>query len=378
MSSTGSWTGSHVLILRKKVGEKVVPATGQGRGSGGHHAEPGGGPQHELREHQRFVPVSRGQLATAGSFADFPGRGHAPAARTRRRLGGVRAASPAPAIIRSIWHIPANPSPDPGNARLLTIPTSADTTESAVFKSGQPSIVEYLRAAPVPHAPLQTAGRQRMRLPGAGFKINALGVMTVLCAGRNPGFNAAQVKIVVVVAAVHRHRAHDRSAPGATPGTTAGQTRTRNRGRNPADSSCRVRSPNCPERASSAFPRPRARSGGDYFDVIPVEGHGVLVAIADVMGKGMPAALLATILRAAIRARLAPGGHAGFFADRDESANQIRSRAVGYVHHGAGGVFSLSRQQDRHGNGRTLPYFEIFTRQPAAHADARRRRAARA
>jgi serine phosphatase RsbU (regulator of sigma subunit) len=43
--------------------------------------------------------------------------------------------------------------------------------------------------------------------------------------------------------------------------------------------------------------------GGDYFDVIPIEGKGVLLAIADVMGKGMPAALLATILRTTIRAR---------------------------------------------------------------------------
>jgi serine phosphatase RsbU (regulator of sigma subunit)/anti-sigma regulatory factor (Ser/Thr protein kinase) len=44
--------------------------------------------------------------------------------------------------------------------------------------------------------------------------------------------------------------------------------------------------------------------GGDYFDVLPIADRGVLLAIADVMGKGMPAALLATVLRTAIRARL--------------------------------------------------------------------------
>ena len=43
--------------------------------------------------------------------------------------------------------------------------------------------------------------------------------------------------------------------------------------------------------------------GGDYFDVIPLENHGLLLVIADVMGKGMPAALLATIFRAVVRAR---------------------------------------------------------------------------
>jgi anti-sigma regulatory factor (Ser/Thr protein kinase) len=42
--------------------------------------------------------------------------------------------------------------------------------------------------------------------------------------------------------------------------------------------------------------------GGDFFDVLPIGDRGVLLAIADVMGKGMPAALLATILRTAIRA----------------------------------------------------------------------------
>ena len=42
--------------------------------------------------------------------------------------------------------------------------------------------------------------------------------------------------------------------------------------------------------------------GGDYFDVLPIGEKGVLIAIADVMGKGMPAALLAMILRTKIRA----------------------------------------------------------------------------
>jgi len=43
--------------------------------------------------------------------------------------------------------------------------------------------------------------------------------------------------------------------------------------------------------------------GGDYFDIIPLPGRGLLLVIADVMGKGMPAALLATIFRTAVRAR---------------------------------------------------------------------------
>ncbi len=44
--------------------------------------------------------------------------------------------------------------------------------------------------------------------------------------------------------------------------------------------------------------------GGDYFDALALPGGGILLVIADVMGKGVPAALLATILRTAIHARL--------------------------------------------------------------------------
>ncbi|MCH6255995.1 SpoIIE family protein phosphatase [Puniceicoccaceae bacterium K14] len=44
--------------------------------------------------------------------------------------------------------------------------------------------------------------------------------------------------------------------------------------------------------------------GGDYIDTIEVNGQGILIVIADVMGKGVPAAMLATIFRTAIRSRL--------------------------------------------------------------------------
>jgi serine phosphatase RsbU (regulator of sigma subunit)/anti-sigma regulatory factor (Ser/Thr protein kinase) len=42
-------------------------------------------------------------------------------------------------------------------------------------------------------------------------------------------------------------------------------------------------------------------AGGDFFDVLEVR-DGVLLVIADVMGKGVPAALLAVVLRTAVRA----------------------------------------------------------------------------
>lgn len=47
--------------------------------------------------------------------------------------------------------------------------------------------------------------------------------------------------------------------------------------------------------------RPYRDVGGDYFDVIPLSKNRVLFALADVSGKGMPAALLAANIQALVR-----------------------------------------------------------------------------
>jgi serine phosphatase RsbU (regulator of sigma subunit)/anti-sigma regulatory factor (Ser/Thr protein kinase) len=51
-------------------------------------------------------------------------------------------------------------------------------------------------------------------------------------------------------------------------------------------------------------------AGGDFFDVLETPA-GVLLVIADVMGKGVPAALLAVVLRTAIRAHTGLAAHPG-------------------------------------------------------------------
>jgi len=53
--------------------------------------------------------------------------------------------------------------------------------------------------------------------------------------------------------------------------------------------------------------RPAMQAGGDYFDVLALPDGSVLCVIADVMGKGLPAALLATMLRTNLRAVVATG-----------------------------------------------------------------------
>jgi serine phosphatase RsbU (regulator of sigma subunit) len=44
--------------------------------------------------------------------------------------------------------------------------------------------------------------------------------------------------------------------------------------------------------------------GGDFFDTIPAANGAIVIVIADVMGKGVPAAMFASLLRASIRARV--------------------------------------------------------------------------
>ncbi len=57
----------------------------------------------------------------------------------------------------------------------------------------------------------------------------------------------------------------------------------------------------------SGICRPAMQAGGDYFDVLTLPDGSVLCVIADVMGKGLPAALLATMLRTNLRAVVATG-----------------------------------------------------------------------
>ena len=49
--------------------------------------------------------------------------------------------------------------------------------------------------------------------------------------------------------------------------------------------------------------RPFREVGGDYFDVISLPGDDTLIVIADVSGKGMPAALLSANIQALVRSR---------------------------------------------------------------------------
>ena len=57
----------------------------------------------------------------------------------------------------------------------------------------------------------------------------------------------------------------------------------------------------------SALWRPASGIGGDCYDVLPFSRTRVAISIADVIGKGLPAALLMSNLQAAVRAFATPG-----------------------------------------------------------------------
>jgi len=72
----------------------------------------------------------------------------------------------------------------------------------------------------------------------------------------------------------------------------------------PAADSCRLlhnSTPSLPGLGLLGFCRSAGAVGGDFYDVLPASGQSVLLAVADVMGKGAPAAQFATRLRTEIR-----------------------------------------------------------------------------
>jgi len=83
----------------------------------------------------------------------------------------------------------------------------------------------------------------------------------------------------------------------------ARHSRDRDRRRNPAIPRPRY-FPSKPKARVFGVSKAAFQVGGDYMDALTIGDGDVLIAIADVMGKGMPAALLATILRTS---RAAPG-----------------------------------------------------------------------
>ena len=68
------------------------------------------------------------------------------------------------------------------------------------------------------------------------------------------------------------------------------------------------RLPSVPGVSLAGFYRSAREIGGDYYDALPTDDGNLLLVVADVMGKGLPAAMFAFMFRSLVRARrdLAP------------------------------------------------------------------------
>lgn len=64
--------------------------------------------------------------------------------------------------------------------------------------------------------------------------------------------------------------------------------------------------PQCPGYEIAGAWQPAQTVGGDYYDVLPFDGSKLGLCIADVAGKGLPAALLMSNLQAAVRGLASP------------------------------------------------------------------------
>lgn len=82
---------------------------------------------------------------------------------------------------------------------------------------------------------------------------------------------------------------------------------------------------------------PAQNVGGDYFDFVPVDAERIAICLADVTGKGMPAALLMANLQATIRGQTLPDFSAGPCLERSnmllyQSTDSQKFATVFYGH----------------------------------------------
>jgi serine phosphatase RsbU (regulator of sigma subunit) len=78
--------------------------------------------------------------------------------------------------------------------------------------------------------------------------------------------------------------------------------------------------------------QPAQQVGGDFFQILPTSSGGMLVVVGDVAGKGLPAAMLVSVLVGAIR------GIAAYTSDPAELLANLNERMTGR----SGGAFSTA------------------------------------
>ncbi|HEX4085834.1 MAG TPA: SpoIIE family protein phosphatase [Chthoniobacteraceae bacterium] len=184
---------------------------------------------------------------------------------------------------------------------MTLVPPQDQTIEGKVFQSGVERTVDDCSIIP-PSDPLWRAEGVAYVCPLL-FQGKVLGVLSVLRLKAVPFFSAGQISLI-------RTMAESLGIARATM-LLQHQRQAEQRAIRELEIAAEIQQSLVPK----SFPtNPRARVfgvsqtafrvGGDYFDALTIGENGMLMAIADVMGKGMPAAILATILRTSVHARL--------------------------------------------------------------------------
>ena len=184
---------------------------------------------------------------------------------------------------------------------MTLVPPQEQTIEGKVFQSGVETTVEDCSVIP-PWDPLWRGAGVAYVYP-LSFQGKVMGVLTVLRLKAVPFFSAGQISLI-------RTMAESLGIARATM-LLQQQRQAEQRAIRELEIAAEIQQSLVPK-AFPSSPRARVfgvsqtafRVGGDYFDALRIGENGLLMAIADVMGKGMPAAILATILRTSVHARL--------------------------------------------------------------------------
>lgn len=182
----------------------------------------------------------------------------------------------------------------------LTSLTAAGSIEAAAAQSRED--VWFSSAQPLPAAdPLRAITDARFGLAHAfGSSEQLLGTLTLVRTRSEVQLRSAQVNLLhtladfLAIQIVNTRLLDERTQSRIT--------------RRELDIAANIQRSQLPLSLPSARPFELAASctnarevGGDFYDVISVGSEGLLLVIADVMGKGVPAALFAAVLRSAIR-----------------------------------------------------------------------------
>ena len=291
----------HCLIMTKRVGPKSVPANGDGHGASLIDAL-----SEDLSDSYEtlstFYRLSE-ELATAPSFDSFMRSALKRLISSAQADEGQVSLEENGVLAISYYHGPEERevSRAEEHVTLTALAPASDTVEVRIFHHGAELVVEEC-AKLARHDPLWRKTGILCACPVL-FQGAVVGVIAIIRRMSEPHFSAAQIHLVRAVAdflGIARTTAHLQK-----------QRQEQQRALKEMEIAAEIQQlllprsfPNNAKSRVFGISQAATEVGGDYFDVLPIGRRGVLLAIADVMGKGMPAALLATVLRTTIRARL--------------------------------------------------------------------------